>query len=435
MSQTQTARQDKLRADARDAAGNNSTDAAEAGYAALLAMAPDDIEALNFLAMLALSRQRLSRARELLEIARVAAPDDGTTRTNLGAVLLQSGDVEAAEPLLRDAVRDDPGSFVARLYLGVALERQQRWREASIHYFKAIGAAQERGLWTSPQTTPAALRPTVEHAIHLTRAARKQLLGAVLAPLQERFGAEAMARVSRCLANYLGEIRCPPPHPQQRPSFLYFPDLPARPFLPRHAFPWYEALEDPAPILRDELVRLLDSRPTLEPFLGTPPPGMNASGLDGLDGAASPQWDGFFFYRHGRRRDDNCERSPQTATALEATSIVHIRDHAPEALFSVLGPGSHILPHHGVTNTRVVTHLPLIVPGQCALRVADQQHHWQQGRCISFDDTFEHEAWNNSEQTRVVLLFDVWNPYLTEAERLAITELVAAIGDLNPDRI
>lgn len=404
MSQSQTASQDKLRADARDAAGNNSTDTAEAAYAALLAMAPDDLEALNFLAMLALSRQRLPRAQELLEVARMVAPDDGTTRTNLGAVLLQSGDIEAAEQLLRDAVRDDPGAFVARLYLGVALERQQHWREASIHYFKAIGAAQEQGLWTSSQTTPAGLRPTVEHAIRLTRAARKQLLGAVLAPLQERFGAEATVRVSRCLANYLGEINCPPPHPQQKPGFLYFPGLPAEPFLPRQAFPWYEALEDNSPVLREELLRVLDSQPTLEPFLGPPPPGGKAGGLDSPDGSATPQWDGFFFYRHGQRRDDNCERSPQTAAELEATSIVHIREHAPEALFSVLGPGSHILPHHGVTNTRVVTHLPLIVPGQCALRVADQQHQWQEGRCISFDDTFEHEAWNNSDQTRVILL-------------------------------
>ncbi|MGH8084087.1 MAG: aspartyl/asparaginyl beta-hydroxylase domain-containing protein [Lysobacter sp.] len=425
----------ELRANAHRAAENGRPDVAEAAYLALLKQIPDDVEALNFVAMLAMSRQQLPMARELLERARNAAPDDGPTRKNLGVVLLQSGDPEAAEHLLLDAVRDDPDYFVARLYLGLAFERRGRGRDACVHYFKAIGTAQAQGLWTSPGTTPGGLRANVEHAIRFTRAARRQLLDAVLAPLHARFGRDAMKRVDRCLAVYLGEISCPPPDARQKPGFLYFPDLPSEPFLPRQAFPWYEALEARTPALREELVGLLDARPQLEPFLGEPPPGMKSSYLGGGDDTATPQWDGFFFYRHGRRYDENCRRSPKTVAALESTSIVHIRDHAPEALFSVLGPGSHILPHHGVTNTRAVTHLPLIVPGQCTLRVADQRHDWQEGRCVTFDDTFEHEAWNRSERTRVILLFDVWNPYLTEAERIAITELVAAIGDLSADQL
>ena len=82
-----------------------------------------------------------------------------------------------------------------------------------------------------------------------------------------------------------------------------------------------------------------------------------------------------------------------------------------------------------MTNTRAVTHLPLVVPRDCAIRVADQQHAWQPGRCISFNDTFEHEAWNRSEETRVILLFDTWNPHLDAVEQEAITEFVAAIGN------
>ena len=99
--------------------------------------------------------------------------------------------------------------------------------------------------------------------------------------------------------------------------------------------------------------------------------------------------------------------------------------------FSLLTPGSHILPHHGVTNTRVVTHLALIVPEDCALVVAGEARAWQEGRCFSFDDTYEHEAWNRSGSLRVVLLMDAWNPYLSEAEREALTVLVGAIGDFN----
>jgi aspartate beta-hydroxylase len=84
-----------------------------------------------------------------------------------------------------------------------------------------------------------------------------------------------------------------------------------------------------------------------------------------------------------------------------------------------------------VTNTRVVTHLPLIIPDDCALRVGGETHVWQTGQCVTFDDTFEHEAWNRSDQTRVVLIFDNWNPDLSEAERAAVTDLVEAIGDFN----
>jgi len=69
------------------------------------------------------------------------------------------------------------------------------------------------------------------------------------------------------------------------------------------------------------------------------------------------------------------------------------------------------------------------VPSDCALRVAGQIHSWREGSCVTFDDTFEHEAWNRSPFTRVVLILDSWNPDLTEAERAAVTDLVEAIGD------
>jgi aspartate beta-hydroxylase len=78
-----------------------------------------------------------------------------------------------------------------------------------------------------------------------------------------------------------------------------------------------------------------------------------------------------------------------------------------------------------------VTHLPLIVPPDCAIRVGGVEHVWQEGRCVTFDDTYEHEAWNRSEQTRVVLILDSWHPDLSEVERAAVTDLVEAIGDFN----
>jgi hypothetical protein len=125
------------------------------------------------------------------------------------------------------------------------------------------------------------------------------------------------------------------------------------------------------------------------------------------------------------------ELEANTAAILDALPLAHVREHSPETLYSVLQPGTHILPHRGVTNTRLVTHLPLIVPSDCALRVGGEIHEWQEGRCVTFDDTYEHEAWNNSAETRVVLILDTWNPDLSEAERAAVADLVGAIGDFN----
>ncbi|MEE7566058.1 aspartyl/asparaginyl beta-hydroxylase domain-containing protein, partial [Xanthomonas sp. Kuri4-3] len=107
------------------------------------------------------------------------------------------------------------------------------------------------------------------------------------------------------------------------------------------------------------------------------------------------------------------------------------REHAPEICFSVLAPGTHILPHRGVTNTRLTVHLPLVVPGQCALRAGGELHEWQEGHALVFDDSFEHEAWNRSTESRTILLMDTWNPHLDLPEREAIEHLVAGIGDFN----
>jgi aspartate beta-hydroxylase len=138
----------------------------------------------------------------------------------------------------------------------------------------------------------------------------------------------------------------------------------------------------------------------------------------------TPAWDAFFFFRHGRPFEANQQSCPDTAAILETLPLVRIDGEAPEILFSVLAPGTRIMPHHGVTNSRSVVHLPLIIPPDCALRVGGETHVWWPGQSVVFDDTYEHEAWNESGQVRVVLIVDTWNPYLTQAEQSALATLV-----------
>lgn len=431
-SHEQASSAEALRRQARQLADQNDAFGAERIYAQLLQIAPDDVEALNFIARMALAKTDAARAKSLLLHALEASPEDQGTRKNLGLTLLQLGEVEEAEAVLTKAVQEDASYFVARLYLGVALQRLGKLDKALAHYVRAINAAQGVGEWTGPHTTPPSLLPVLEHALRTVHAARRRLFVQVMEPLQHRYGKDSLRRVEKCIAGYLGDVLAKPLNSKQHPTLLFFPDLPETPYLPRELFHWYPSLEEQTAKIRDELLALFDANASLEPFLAEPPPGAKSSYLRSV-ADLKPQWDGFFFYRHGRRYDENCGRCPIAAAALESTSIVHINGHAPEALFSVLGSGSHILPHHGVTNTRLVTHLPLIVPDKCGLRVGGEEHQWREGECITFDDTFEHEAWNYSTRTRVILLFDVWNPHLTDVEQAAITDLVAAFVDLGAD--
>ena len=398
---------------------------AERAYEAALEQNPHDVEALNVVALAALRSGRTKRALELLERAVGAAPEDPMTRHHLGRAYEVAPDAGKAAEAHAAAVRLEPAFFIARLHLGGCLERLGRWEDALVQYKRALDDAQGQGRWLNQETTPPPLRPLVTQAVVAVRNGRRQLFQALLAPLRDRYGRESMDRVERCLRIYLNEEPPVYPDPRQRPSFLLFPGLPTSAYIERAALPWVDQLEAQTPAILAELQQLLPSAAGRERVFGSD--ALEAENLRGLE--VAPSWNGYYFYRHGERRDDNCRSCPDTSRALDALPLARVREHGPEVLFSVFTTGTHLLPHRGVTNTRVVGHLPLLVPEDSALRVGGEIHVWRPGEVVVFDDTYEHEAWNRSPRTRVVMIFDTWNPYLTEAERAAVTDLVTAIGD------
>lgn len=417
------------RAAARDHLARREPALAEPFFSRLLALQPDDLEALRFLADRHASRGEHAPATELLQHAARRYPEDPGVLLQLGAAQLAAGDFGRAASSLQDALRLAPQHFVGRLQLGIALEQLGHPHDALKTYFNAIRDAQAQGRWLSDASTAPGLREVVKYAMRYVHSGRKELLHGVLAPLRQRYGDAELGRVEQCLAIYFGEQPSQIPDARQRPKFLYFPGIPSQPYYPRERFPWLDALEAATEQVRAEMDAVL-SESSLEAFLGTQS-AEQAGTMLAASGRQAAAWDAYFFYRHGRRHDAHAVECPATAALLEQLPLVRIREHAPETLFSVLRPGTHILPHTGVTNTRLVTHLPLLVPRDCALRVGGEIHEWQAGRCVTFDDTFEHEAWNRSEETRVVLILDSWNPDLTELERAAVTDLVQAIGDFN----
>jgi len=414
---------------ARAAAAAASYADADEAFGRVLARDPDHVEALNYLAQRALLGGRAAEAVAMLE--RATARDAGNAELwkNLGFALLASGNSEAAARRLAKAIDLDPRAFRARLFLAQIHEGAGRVREATMQYFGAIIAAQAQGLWLSEATTAPAMRERVLAAMNFVDQHRRAMFAETLDPLRAKYGDMELARVMRCLDIYLDTKPVDYPDPRQRPKFLYFPGLPTAPYFDRTLFPWYAELEKNVEVIGTELRDVLRGAEGIAPFLGTNALDRVGDQLAGAD--APPAWDAFFFYRHGERFDENCALCPRTAAILDALPLVRIREHAPEICFSLLTPGTHILPHRGVTNTRVVTHLPLIVPENCAIVVGGEKREWREGECFTFDDTFEHEAWNRGASTRVVMLMDCWNPYLTEVEREALTLLIGAIGDFN----
>jgi aspartate beta-hydroxylase len=398
---------------------------AERAFEKLLDTDPHHVQALNVMALVALRNGNVARAHELLQRACKVDPADPVTQHHLGQVLDSGGQFAAAAEAQRAAIKANPDFYVARLYLGRSLERAGFEDLASVAYARALQDAQAQGRWLNPATTPPAVRELVEHAVLHVKQGRRAAFARLFEPLVVKYGRDSLDRVERALRIYLKEEEHAYSDPRQQPSFLYFPGLPTSAYLPRHLFPWIEGLERATADIQAELLALLPSAEGREPvFTSTTLEEVNLRGLD-----VAPTWNGYYFYRHGERREENCARCPATARALDALPLSRVRDHGPEVLYSVFTPGTHLLPHRGVTNTRLVAHLPLMVPDDCALTVGGELHHWREGRVVVFDDTFEHEAWNRSKKTRVVMIFDLWNPYLTEAERAALGEFIGNVGD------
>jgi aspartyl/asparaginyl beta-hydroxylase (cupin superfamily) len=211
---------------------------------------------------------------------------------------------------------------------------------------------------------------------------------------------------------------------RQHANQLYVPRLPAIPFYDRKLFPWAEALEAKTDVIREELrAALAQEQKDFTPYIALRP-GQPVDQWAKLNHSAS--WSHYGLWRNGQPIEEHLAKCPQTRKALEAVDMAEIGGLCPNAMFSALAPHTEIPPHTGETNARLVVHLPLIVPPKCTYRVGFEHRTWKEGELLIFDDTIEHMARNDSDELRVVLIFDVWNPLLAPAERDAVRALATA---------
>jgi aspartyl/asparaginyl beta-hydroxylase (cupin superfamily) len=139
------------------------------------------------------------------------------------------------------------------------------------------------------------------------------------------------------------------------------------------------------------------------------------------------RWSAFHLWKEGELVEENARRVPLTMRLLELPPIPRIKRRSPMALISILRPGTHIPPHNGMLNTRLICHIPLVVPHGCRLRVGAETREVVEGKAMIFDDSFEHEAWNDGDSARAVLLFEMWRPELSDEERVALTAMYEAV--------
>ena len=404
-------------------------DAARDLYAQVLAIDPSHPEAINFIAITALQAGETRRSLELLRHGVEANPGDAMLHKNLGLAHRAAGDAQAALAAFAAALRLKPDLIAAALNQGALLAELGREDEALAVYLQAFEVADTTGQFLNVAAIPPGIRALAEKGLALLRDARLAMFRETLAPVEREHGAAALARVWQCLNAYLGMQPAAALGETQRPTFMSFPGLKNRAWFEREEFPWMQELERHTGAIREELLAVLAADVGFRPFIQVPKQHPGAAYWRQLND--SPDWNAFFFYRDGERHAENHARCPATSRALDAAPLIRVAEHSPEVFYSVLKPGAHIPPHTGVANIRLVCHLPLIVPSECGIRVGRETRGWEEGKCIVFDDTFEHEAWNRSGQTRVVLIFDVWNPYLTVVEREGMRLAIEALGRFN----
>lgn len=221
-------------------------------------------------------------------------------------------------------------------------------------------------------------------------------------------------------------------HPQQKPDLFFVPDLRPIAIYDVEQTPWSGALESMSEIIKQEFLAAREEAASEQaPYL---PAGAAHLGEDWEPLAGTLNWGSFHLYKKGRPNQKLLDLFPETLRALDKIPLVKTPTGPSEVLFSALGAAQHIPPHYGVANTDMTVHLPVVTSPDSAIRVADTVYEWQEGNVFAFDDAFFHESWNRGPRTRVNLLFEAWHPDLTADEQNAISAAFDARATWNASR-
>ncbi|MGB5725282.1 MAG: aspartyl/asparaginyl beta-hydroxylase domain-containing protein [Parasphingorhabdus sp.] len=342
-----------------------------------------------------------------------------TTGTLLGEarVALRGGDDETAETALQKLLVIDKRHLAALLLMGDVKARADDDRAANSYYKAALNMVSVGASVTDD------LRAGLKQAEAFLAGAHGRFEAFLLRKLNDTglASGDTPVPVRQAIDLLMGRREIF----HQKPSLFYYPGMPQREFYERSEFPWLADMEAAIPDMQEELQAVIARTSEFTPYVQGHPnrPRPNNPLLD------DPNWGAYYFLKDGVEITENSVHCPKTMAALEAAPVPVIHERSPMALYSVLEPGTHIAPHYGMLNTRLICHIPLVLPPDCALRVGGETRPWQAGKALIFDDSFEHEAWNRSDQRRVILLFEIWRPEISGEERRALTTIFEAINE------
>jgi aspartate beta-hydroxylase len=351
---------------------------------------------------------------------RLTAAHPGNPQAWINLALVHQGQKnEVAEAAaITGALTADPGDLIALILRANLLERQGDRHKAAAMYTAVVTVSPP-----IEQLDPG-LQPAVLHA----RQYREQyqdhygaFLTSYLEPHFRAYQGEDLHRFRESVDIMLGKKR----RYESQSATYHYPGLTPTPFFKRADFPWLDAFEAGTDVMRDEFLAVLAQEDGFTPYL-TYPDDVPHNQFAELNN--SPRWSAFHLRQEGRTVEKNASRCPATMALLATAPQPDQPGRTPSAMFSLLKPKTRIPAHTGVSNARLVVHVPLILPGDCGFRVGNETRAWEMGKAIIFDDTIEHEAWNDSDKLRVVLIFDIWHPHLSAPERAMITAMTDGIN-------
>jgi aspartate beta-hydroxylase len=410
---------DALEAGAVRAAQMGQEEEATRLWNRILAIDPNHGRTLTALGQRAFRRGDMPSARAAFQRIVDGDGTDAQQWIHLALACRNLADEPAEEQAIQRALSLDPTDLVALILRANLLERQGRKEEAARAYGAVASVAPplER---LRPE-----LRPAVAQALANTEKHNKEVaafLDQVLDSHLAQFAGENLKRFRDSVDIMVGRKK----RYDSRSAIYHYPGLAPIEFFDRAEFPWLDAFEAATDAIRDEFLAALASDAGFTPYI-TYPDGVPLNQFAELNN--SPRWSAFHLYKLGKRIDENAARCPVTMRLLDTAPQPEQEGRTPAAMFSLLKPKTRIPPHEGVSNVRLVTHVPLIIPEGCGFRVGNETRQWVPGKAWVFDDTIEHEAWNDSDKLRVILLFDVWHPHLTPPERALITALMAGVSE------
>jgi aspartyl/asparaginyl beta-hydroxylase (cupin superfamily) len=354
-------------------------------------------------------------ALQLLDLAARSGADGVDVHLKRAAMYRATGNVDRALSAVSDGLRHNPLDFLCLLMRANLLDTISH-PEAGEAYGRAIAQVPAGDL---PRAIAASLDRARDRHAALSRELESALIAA-MAQAETKATGEELERLSRFRSNAIRRTRVF----HAEPTHFHYPGLREREFHDRSLFPWLDELEAATDVIQAECERaMVAERSELVPYLLYPDdvPLRQFAALN-----QSRDWTAIHLYRNGEQVLANTQHCPETMRLLSRLPQPHVDQRGPNAMFSLLAPRTRIPPHNGVANTRLLCHLPLIVPDHCWFRVGAERIEWQRGRAFVFDDCIEHEAANDSDQLRVVMIFDIWHPDLSAVERSGVEAMMGA---------